>query len=48
MAVAAAVDAMHFPEIVGCIAGDDTIFAAVRSVDDTRIVMQKLDEIIEG
>ena len=48
MAVAAAVDAMHFPEIVGCIAGDDTIFAAVRSVDDTRAVMQKLDEIIKG
>lgn len=48
MAVAAAVDAMHFPEIVGCIAGDDTIFAAVRSVDDTRIVMQKFDEIIKG
>lgn len=48
MAVAAAVDAMHFPEIVGCIAGDDTIFAAVRSVDDTRVVMQKLNEIIKG
>ena len=48
MAVAAAVDAMHFPEIVGCIAGDDTIFAAVRSVDDTRVVMQNLDEIIKG
>lgn len=48
MAVAAAVDAMHFPEIVGCIAGDDTIFAAVRSVDDTRIVMQKFDQIIKG
>lgn len=48
MAVATAVDAMHFPEIVGCIAGDDTIFAAVRSVDDTRVVMQKLDEIIKG
>lgn len=48
MAVAAAVDAMHFSEIVGCIAGDDTIFAAVRSVNDTRAVMEKLDEIIKG
>ena len=27
MAVAAALDAMKFPEIVGCIAGDDTIMA---------------------
>ncbi len=48
MAVAAAVDAMHFSEIVGCIAGDDTIFAAVRSVDETKAVMEKLDEIIKG
>lgn len=48
MAVAAAVDAMRFPEIVGCIAGDDTIFAAVKSVEDTKAVMQKLEEIIKG
>lgn len=48
MAVAAAVDAMRFPEIVGCIAGDDTIFAAVKSVDETKTVMEKLDEIIKG
>lgn len=31
MAVAAAIDAMHLHEIVGCIAGDDTIMCAVRS-----------------
>ena len=48
MAVAAAVDAMKFPEIVGCIAGDDTIMAAVKSVDDTKIVMEKINKILEG
>ena len=32
MAVAAAVDAMKWKEVVGCIAGDDTIMCAVRSV----------------
>lgn len=48
MAVAASVDAMRFPEIIGCIAGDDTIFAAVKSVEETRAVMEKLDEIIKG
>lgn len=48
MAVAAAIDAMYFPEIVGCIAGDDTIFAAVKSVGDTKAVMQKFEEIIKG
>lgn len=45
MAVAAAIDAMKFPEVIGCIAGDDTIFAAVRSVEDTKAVMKRLDEI---
>ena len=47
MAVAAAVDAMRFQEIVGSIAGDDTIMMAVRSVEDTRIVMDKIWEILE-
>ena len=47
MAVAAAVDAMKFREIVGSIAGDDTIMMAVRSVEDTRIVMDKIREILK-
>ena len=46
MAVAAALDALHFGEIVGCIAGDDAIMCAVRSVDDTIIVMEKLRRIM--
>jgi transcriptional regulator of arginine metabolism len=48
MAVAAALDAMKFPEIVGCIAGDDTIFAAIKSVEDTKAVIGKIEEIIKG
>lgn len=48
MAVAAALDAMHFHEIVGCIAGDDTIMCAVRSVDDTILVMEKIKKLIAG
>lgn len=47
MAVAAAVDAMKFKEIVGSIAGDDTIMMAVRTVEDTRIVMDKLHKMLE-
>ncbi|MFR1832175.1 MAG: arginine repressor [Lachnospiraceae bacterium] len=46
MAVAAALDAIHFHEIVGCIAGDDTIMCAVRSVDDTILVMDKIRKLI--
>ena len=46
MAVAAALDKMHWDEIAGCIAGDDTIMCAVRSVDDTIQVMGKIRSII--
>ncbi len=46
MAVAAALDAIHFHEIVGCIAGDDTIMCAIRSVDDTIKVMDKISKIV--
>ena len=42
-----AIDAMHLHEIVGCIAGDDTIMCAVRSVDDTIAVMSRLRKLVE-
>lgn len=47
MAVAAALDAMGWKEIVGCIAGDDTIMCAIATVDDTLIVMNRLNKLIE-
>ncbi len=47
MAVAAALDALKLPEIVGCIAGDDTIMIAVRTVSDTRLLMDKLRGMVE-
>lgn len=47
MAAAAALDACHYHEIVGCIAGDDTIMCAVRSVQDAVIVKEKIGKIIE-
>ena len=46
MAVAAAVDAMKWNEVVGCIAGDDTIMCAIRTVEDTSAVMEKIRKII--
>lgn len=48
MAVAAALDSMHFGEIVGCIAGDDTVMCAVRTVDDTIILMDKIKKLVAG
>ncbi len=47
MAVAAALDALKFSEIVGCIAGDDTIMAAVRTVEETQALMDKIHIMIE-
>ncbi len=46
MAVAAALDKMHWHEIAGCIAGDDTIMCAVRSVEETVQVMGKIRKIV--
>ncbi len=48
MAVAAALDAIHMHEIVGCIAGDDTIMCAIRSSDDTILVMEKIKKMIKA
>ena len=46
MAVAAAIDSLKFTEIVGTIAGDDTIMMAIRTVEDTKAVMAKIQSII--
>lgn len=48
MAVAASLDAIGYSEIVGTIAGDDTIMCAVRSAADTEQVMEKLRRIVQA
>ena len=46
-AVCASIDAMNIHEIVGSIAGDDTIMCAIRTTEDTIQIMKKLRRIIE-
>lgn len=46
MAVAAALDDLKYPEIVGSIAGDDTIMLAVRSTEQTTALMGKIRDIL--
>lgn len=46
MAVAAALDSLHLDGVVGCIAGDDTIMCAIRTVEDTMHVIEKLKKLI--
>ena len=46
MAVAAAVDALKMEEIVGCIAGDNTIMMAMRSEEAAHAVMDKIGRML--
>mgnify|MGYP003447866405 CR=1 FL=1 len=48
MAVAAALDAMHLSEVVGSIAGDDTIMVSVRTSHDAVLVKDKIAEMIKA
>ena len=48
MAVAAALDAMDCHEIVGSIAGDDTIMCAVRTVEETAALMKRLRKLVDS
>ena len=46
MAAAAALDAMKWPEILGCIAGDDAIMCVVKTSEQAPGVVQKLGGIL--
>ena len=47
MAVATALDNLEFSEIVGCVAGDDTIFVAVRSPRECIRLQEKIKRLME-
>lgn len=46
MAVAVALDNMQNPEILGTIAGDDTVFCVVRTHNQAAVIIEKLYRII--
>ena len=46
MALAAAIDAIDMPEVVGCIAGDDTIMIAIKSNEEALKAMAKFREML--
>lgn len=48
MAVAAALDGLDLHEIVGSIAGDDTIMCACRSEEDAYQLISKLNTLLKG
>ena len=47
MACAAAIDALEIRGIAGCIAGDDTIFCAVKNVDDIQEVRESIESAVQ-
>lgn len=48
MAAAAVLDELKWEEMLGCIAGDDTIICVVRSGEHSRIVMDRLRALLDG
>jgi transcriptional regulator of arginine metabolism len=43
--VAVALDRLAWPQVVGTIAGDDTIFLAVRRAEDQRSVLREMQRL---
>lgn len=48
MGVAAALDALEWEEILGCIAGDDTVMCAARTAEQAEYVVEKLGNVLEA
>jgi len=47
-AVAAeALDSFHWPEVLGTIAGDNTIFMVVRTIDEVQTVVDRIQEMMK-
>lgn len=47
MAVAAAIDKLEVPGVVGCIAGDDTVMCAIHSTEEVPGVMARIDRLLK-
>ncbi len=48
MAVAAVLDELKWEEVLGCIAGDDTIICVVKSEEHSHVVMERLRAFLEN
>lgn len=48
MAVAAVIDGLQWEEILGCIAGDDTIFCAIRTKEEALSIVDKIKELVSA
>lgn len=46
-AVAVGIDRMNFPQIMGCVAGDDTIMIATRDYESAATISERLHELLK-
>jgi transcriptional regulator of arginine metabolism len=46
-AVAVGIDNMNFSQILGCVAGDDTIMIATRDYDSAEMISQRMHELLK-
>lgn len=47
-AVAAGIDSLHMPEIIGSVAGDDTLINIARDPESAEVVCEKLKNLIKS
>lgn len=45
-AAGAAIDHLHLPEVVGSVAGDDTVIIVVRSAEAAMVLRERLLELL--
>ncbi|MCR5670611.1 MAG: arginine repressor [Butyrivibrio sp.] len=46
MALATAIDALDLPQVIGCIAGDDTIMVAIKTKEDAEELMEEFKSML--
>ena len=46
--VCAAIDGINWPEAVGTVAGDDTIFVACKAAEHARVLQGRMNDIVRG
>ena len=44
-AASVAIDALDWPEIVGCVAGDDTIFVLIRKAEQAEDILRRFRKL---
>ena len=47
-AVAVGIDGMHEPQILGCVAGDDTILVVLRDEENAKLIATRIQDLLKA